>query len=791
MNYELPELPELLWDAYMFFLYFRYAVEECPLQLYTSVMTFTPRQSYIRKYFGHESPRWVKTSSFVLDQWPSYFLLPERSGTHVGIAYSRDSHQFVSATSHDIEIRDTITGALLQKFQVSHDDEPGSTDVIAALSKDGIKFAIHRHDLGLKVLDILNKTWLELSEGHFGAYELIFSNDSRILLSISNSLIRTWDTNTGRLIICQTWVGKPARIVFLGNSTKIALVLKGGNIAILDAKTGCYHCEFSERREGTLTSVQQLVPFPICWSLLFSVELERISLYNLATGAKEILETPWNYSDGIFRHDMDMAISTSEDIVAILAEDSLHIYRRHKQRGSMTPRIEYTTTVSGSFATCRSARIVFSEDSRFLAAIRSDTQIEVWDMNLSKRTSLFKFDAAVRSFTALVFNPDSTFLAASIIEESGKTQTRIWKVDSSNKTLPCGWDRGNTALVYSVQFSNDSQWLAVRFSSLRAELWRCSGEPQDSFLDGENDQVTDLAFSWDSTKLGYGTNDGKVKILDMSSNRTKHLYDTISRAEKAKALSFSRDDTLLAARISDLIRIYNMKTGLYHDLKIPGSDFSKSPTFPEPNYCNISVFKNWTVVAEQQGRIYLWDASKVVKVFSLDDILTPMRGWGDVVSTDLRTIGGRVRIVLGSNNGGIHIIDVGSGNVLHSVETGPLSTLATHQDDNTFVSTSQGDIDLAQFYLDETETFHSPNPNDIIYRGYGVSGSWILKDGKRIIWLPPQYRTRWTGLDFWGKEFAVSNSQLAILCNKGQRGGPGPLLLLHFSQHTIDFGSWE
>ncbi|KAK9438726.1 hnwd1 [Metarhizium brunneum] len=419
---------------------------------------------------------------------------------------------------------------------------------------------------------------------------------------------------------------------------------------------------------------------------------------------------------------MDMAISTSEDIVAILAEDSLHICRRHKQRGSTTPRIEYTTTLYGSFAMCRSARIVFSENSRFLAAIRSDTHIEVWDMNLSKRTSLFKFDVAVKNFTALVFNPDSTFLAASIIEESGKIQTRIWKVDSTNKTLPCGWDRGNTALACSVQFSNDGQWLAVRFSSLRTELWRSSGEPHDSSLDGENDQVTDLAFSWDSTKLGHGTSDGKVRVFDRSSNRTKHLYDTIDRAEKAQALSFSRHGAILAAMISDSIRIYNMKTGLYHDLQIPGSDLSKSPTFLDPNYCNISVFKNWTVLAEQQGCIYLWDAGKVVKVFSLDDISTPMRTWGDVVSTDLRTIGGGMRIVLGSNKGGIHIIDVPSGNVLHSVETGPLSTLATHQDENTFVSTSQGDIDLAQFYLDETETFRSPNPNDIIYRGYGTSG---------------------------------------------------------------------
>ncbi|KAH0595447.1 hypothetical protein MHUMG1_06622 [Metarhizium humberi] len=392
---------------------------------------------------------------------------------------------------------------------------------------------------------------------------------------------------------------------------------------------------------------------------------------------------------------MDMAISTSEDIVAILAEGSLHIYRRHKQRGSTTPRIEYTTTLSGGFAMCRSARIVFSENSRFLAPIRSDTQIEVWDMNLSKRISLFKFDVAVKNFTALVFNPNSTFLAASIIEESGKTQTRIWKVNSTNKTLPCGWDRGNTALVSSVQFSNDGQWLAVRFSSLRAELWRSSGKPQDTFLDGDNDQVTELAFSWDSTKLGYGTNDGKVRVFDMSSNRTKHKSDTISSAEKAEALSFSRDDTVLAARISDSIRIYNMKTGLYHDLEIPGSDFSKSPTFPEPNYCSISVFKNWTVLAEQRGRIYLWDAGKVIKVFSLDDILTPIRGWGDVASTDLRTIEGKMWIVLGSNKGGIHIIDGPSGNALHSVETGPLSTLATHQDDNTFVSTSQGDIDLA------------------------------------------------------------------------------------------------
>lgn len=62
----------------------------------------------------------------------------------------------------------------------------------------------------------------------------------------------------------------------------------------------------------------------------------------------------------------------------------------------------------------------------------------------------------------------------------------------------------------------------------------------------------------------------------------------------------------------------------------------------------------------------------------------------------------------------------------------------------------------------------------IVYHGYGVHGSWVMKDNRPIIWIPPEYQ--------WARvQGAIRKSQIAILCRWGT------LLFIDFTDEKMSF----
>lgn len=56
-------------DALRFIRYFRVAVENWPLQLYSSALIFSPTHSIIRKQFQNEVAKWIIKQPVVEDEW--------------------------------------------------------------------------------------------------------------------------------------------------------------------------------------------------------------------------------------------------------------------------------------------------------------------------------------------------------------------------------------------------------------------------------------------------------------------------------------------------------------------------------------------------------------------------------------------------------------------------------------------------------------------------------------------------------------------------------------------------
>ena len=92
-------LLELVRDARRFIMYYKWAIEKSPLQVYTSALVFSPTRSLIRGLFREEEPEWITIKPAVEDNWNACLQTLEGHSSGVcSVAFSPDSTRLVSAS---------------------------------------------------------------------------------------------------------------------------------------------------------------------------------------------------------------------------------------------------------------------------------------------------------------------------------------------------------------------------------------------------------------------------------------------------------------------------------------------------------------------------------------------------------------------------------------------------------------------------------------------------------------------------------------------------------------------
>ena len=82
-----------------FVLYNRVAIEQAPLQVYSSALFFTPEMSIVRRQFNDKIPRWIKRGPEVEAHWSAILQTLEGHTDLVGaVAFSPDGKQVVSGS---------------------------------------------------------------------------------------------------------------------------------------------------------------------------------------------------------------------------------------------------------------------------------------------------------------------------------------------------------------------------------------------------------------------------------------------------------------------------------------------------------------------------------------------------------------------------------------------------------------------------------------------------------------------------------------------------------------------
>ncbi|KAL2193352.1 WD domain-containing protein, partial [Corynascus similis CBS 632.67] len=110
---------DLVRDICRFSLYNKWAIENSPLQVYTSALIFSPARSITRNQFASEVPKWIVRPPIVADNWSACLSTLEGHSSHVeSVAWSHDAARLASASwDSTVKIWDPATGQCVSTLE--------------------------------------------------------------------------------------------------------------------------------------------------------------------------------------------------------------------------------------------------------------------------------------------------------------------------------------------------------------------------------------------------------------------------------------------------------------------------------------------------------------------------------------------------------------------------------------------------------------------------------------------------------------------------------------------------
>ncbi|CAN9182999.1 unnamed protein product [Alternaria alternata] len=275
----------LLQDAIRFVRYSRTAIEQAPLQIYSSALVFAPEKSIVRQLFSQAIPLWIRQLPWVEQDWSACLqTLEGHSGGVTSVVFSPDG-QTVASGSYDetVKLWDASTGALRSTLE-------GHLDVVTSVvfSPDGQTVASGSDDKTVKLWDASTGAVRSTLEGHLDVVtSVVFSPDGQTVASGSDdATVKLWDASTGAVrSTLEGHLDVVTSVVFSPDGQTVASGSYDETVKLWDASTGALRSTL----EGHLDGVGSVVFSPDGQTVASGSDDKTVKLWDASTG--QVLDT--------------------------------------------------------------------------------------------------------------------------------------------------------------------------------------------------------------------------------------------------------------------------------------------------------------------------------------------------------------------------------------------------------------------------------------------------------------------------------------------------------------------
>ncbi|KAL7941189.1 WD40 repeat-like protein [Trichoderma barbatum] len=724
-------ISSLLRDVERFIRTFRHVMDIAPLQIYSSALLFAPKTCVLRQCFEEAVPKWIKRQPTVPMDWDSCLSILEHDQTVCRAVFSPDSSLTASTTASNVYIWQSQTGTCVHEFDVCSKAIAFSSDSkLFHVVSDYGRVEAWETDAWTRTMIVERETEMySTASENTMVWSAAISLDCKLFAVAFDKGIQIRSVSTQNLL-------KSIEM----NTFNVNHLMFSQDSAYLLAQSSLFSlCSTWPVGNGQKALIEG------CWGIAYSPDSSLMAL-----GCKEAIEihrigmrslTPLQKFP--FRNEVGMGgLTFSHDaaLLAICFGRQIEIW--------LTDTGKCIWSVNAHTNSVKS--LSFSHDSTLLVSSSSDRTLHIY--NISKHRSA---EIPVRqhgSDRSIMFSPDSSL----ILSKPYRENDTIWQILRADSGV-CLVEFDRDKLQSEPIFTHDSKLTMLKDGT--AEIWHADKPQHAQNLEGlgsDPSSTVAACFSADLTLAAGVMRDGSLRIWQMDTGAcVRRVKCTLpdEKFVKSVILRFSPDASRIAfcALDTDWFLVWQVESDA------PAQKFEKW------RYANIFAFSNTKLAAHLTGDQI---TSRKISIWSLEtgDVLLKLCANSATIKMLTFSCDSALLALARDCSGEVEIWNADTGAHVHNINLGVAIAYLSFEPNNSGLRTNLSRIKFRESALG-TDKVDNSQLQPWYYDGLGYENddqndksSWITFNGKRLLWLPAEYR---------GSFSAVSESVFATVPTDG------------------------